>query len=54
MDDRSTGDVVSVPESERPAVRAAIADILRSPTHPDGGYMLIQNVRYSCGINAES
>jgi SAM-dependent methyltransferase len=44
---------LSVPESQRPTVRAMIADILRASPHPDGGYMLVQDVRYTSATNPE-
>jgi hypothetical protein len=42
---------LAVPEPERPTVRAAVADILRSAPHPDGGYVLSQAMRYTIGTN---
>ncbi|HEU5027978.1 MAG TPA: methyltransferase domain-containing protein [Spirillospora sp.] len=39
----------AMPEADRPALRAAVAGLLRSSPHPDGGYVLSQDVRYLIG-----
>ena len=44
---------LSVPQSQRATVRAVIADILRASPHPDGGYVLVQDVRYTSATSPE-